>query len=136
MQRIIDCPPARAVLRCTPTVVPAQGSSMRHFLLVVLALVAILGAAAPKEKPAKPPASKPAPIVLVTRLDGTTERGQIDSIDPDHVVIKPALKRGQTTPDAPVTIEWKVIKVVSSGLTQAKALEQWKQEHKDNLCDA
>ena len=47
---------------------------MRPFL-ILLAVVALLGAAAPGEKSAKPPASKPAPIVLVTKLDGTLTPG-------------------------------------------------------------
>jgi hypothetical protein len=83
----------------------------------------------------RPPATKPAPIVTVTKTDGSLVRGQIVSSDPDQVVLKPSLKAGEKVAGDDVTVPWKEIKIVSSGLTQKKALEAWKDEHAKELCD-
>ena len=81
--------------------------------------------------PPKAPATKPAPLVIVTKSDNTTVRGQLVAADPDNVTIKPPPNAGAED----VVIQWKDIKRVSSGLTQARALEQWKIEHAGQLCE-
>jgi hypothetical protein len=79
-------------------------------------------------------AAKPLPIVTVRQSDGTAVRGRLSASDPDGVTVEPFGKRGHPAPD-PVTIPWKQIKWMSNGLTQAKALAQWKHEHVGQLCD-
>lgn len=80
------------------------------------------------------PAAKPLPIVVVTRTDATTVRGQITSADPDKIIIQPAPRPGQQAPAEPMTLAWSEIKTISSGLTRAKALEDWKTAHRSQLC--
>jgi hypothetical protein len=103
--------------------------------LIVLALGILMAALGAQQAPNKTPASKPAPVVTVTKTDGTLVRGQIVSSDPDQVVVKPALKAGEKIAGDDVAIAWKEIKIVSNGLTQKKALEAWKEEHAKELCD-
>lgn len=93
------------------------------FLLTTLALAATDA----------PVHSKPAPIVTIIKSDGTMVRGHLASSDPDQVTLQPTPTAKEADP-APVSVPWKDIKAVSSGLTRAKALAQWKIEHHDDLC--
>jgi hypothetical protein len=83
----------------------------------------------------KAPVQKPLPFVVVTKTDGTQMRGQITASDPDQVTVKPAPKAGEKTAGEDVVVTWKEIKAISNGLTQKKALEQWKTEHAADLCE-
>lgn len=105
---------------------------------VLMPLVTLVLAAAPASRGAppgaapagaKPPAAKPMPIVTITRADGTTTRGQLVSADAESVVV-----RASATAE-PLAVPWATIKRVSNGLTQAQAAAQWKEVHKDQLCD-
>lgn len=91
---------------------------------VVAVLFVLAGAAAP------PPATQRLPIVIITKIDGTTARGQLVSADPDHVVVR---ANDKSDPQPP--IPWSAIKRMSNGLTQAAAFAAWKEQHKDELCD-
>jgi len=68
---------------------------------------------------AAPSANKPAPIVIVSQIDGTSLRGHLTASDVDGVTVAPIGKPGAPAPDA-VNIAWKQIKTVSNGLTRAK----------------
>jgi hypothetical protein len=94
-------------------------------ILVALLAPTILSAADVTPKPT---------MATVFKTDGTSIRGAIESADPDQVVIKPAPKPGHKDDAESVTIPWKQIKSVSNGITQAKLLQAWKVEHKDDLC--
>ena len=80
---------------------------------------------------AQSPATKPArtPIVTVKLSDGSVVRGQLVSADPDKIVVKP------TGAKDPREIAWPDVASVSNGLTRDKALVDWKELHKDELCD-
>jgi hypothetical protein len=73
--------------------------------------------------------------VTLTKVDGSTIRGEVVSTTPEEVVFKPARKAGEQADPENVTIPWTEIKRLSNGLTQQKALETWKQEHRDQLCE-
>lgn len=75
----------------------------------------------------KPAPTKPAPNVVVTKKDKSTVRGQLIASDPASVTIK--------TKDAEESIPWSDIATISNGFTHAKALEQYRKDHGDNLCD-
>ncbi len=80
-------------------------------------------------------ASQPARPVIVTLLDHTVIRGRLISVDRDAVKVEPYPHLGNPhATGEPMTIPWKTIRFVSGGLTQAKALAQWKQEHRGDLC--
>ena len=82
---------------------------------------------------AKSPADKPPPIVTVTKADGSTVRGHFLSADPDVVTLRPPGKAGEEP--EPFTVPWTEIRKLSNGLTRAEALERWKAEHRENLCE-
>jgi len=105
---------------------------MRQLSSRILPLIAfcLLAAAAPPNAPA----TKPAPLVIVTKADNTIVRGLLVASDPDDVTLQPPPKSDKT-PSDPITVNWNDIKRISNGLTQAKALEQWKTEHAAELCD-
>jgi hypothetical protein len=114
--------------------------SLMGLTAVLCAVVAAAAAAAAMAAPAPPAPGGQAgakaqapprlPLVIITNLDGTTARGQLLSADPDNVVIR-ANDRAE-----PVSIPWTSIQRVSNGLTQAQAWAAWKEQHKDELCDA
>jgi hypothetical protein len=76
---------------------------------------------------------KPAatPIVTVTKNDGSIVRGKLTAAGPGSITVEGA----GVAATAPVQIAWRDIKTVSNGLTQAKALSQFKTEHADQLCE-
>src|SRR2546423_12522780 len=96
------------------------------FVLIVLALAYSATLAAPE---------KPPSLITVTRTEGPPVRGTLVSSDPESVVIQPPAKPGQKDTPEQMTIPWKDIKSVSNGLTRAKALEAWKAQHVDRLCE-
>ena len=85
---------------------------------------------------AAPPRTPVVPLVTVVKLDGTSVRGSIVTVDPDQVTLTPAPKTGPaaTAPSENLVIEWKEIKSVSNGMTAAKALAAWKETHGTELC--
>jgi hypothetical protein len=101
------------------------------FLLAVFILTGG-GASRGAEHSATP--EKRLPIVSVTQSDGSVIRGRLSASDPDGLTIQPLPKTGQPAPEQ-VIIPWKQIKHVSNGLTQAKALAQWKEQHVGELCE-
>jgi hypothetical protein len=110
--------------------------SFRACALLSALLTIALGASIALAAPEKPPPN----LITVVRTDGPPVRGTLVSSDPDNVVVQPVAKPGQKDKDAQtpeqVTIPWKDIKTVSNGLTRAKALEAWKAQHRDQLCEA
>ena len=83
-----------------------------------------------------PRVTQPAvPLVTIFKLDKTSVRGTVVGVDPDAVTIEPAAKPGSAENPAPVVVPWTEIRAVSSGLTQAKAVAQWKQANRDKLCE-
>lgn len=81
------------------------------------------------------PASKPVPIVMLTKGDGTLLRGQVTGADPAGVTFVAAPKAGAAAGDAsPVVIPWREIKSVSNGITEAKVVADWKAAHAEELC--
>jgi hypothetical protein len=98
---------------------PNRGSLPRVLLAIGLLLIV---AAAPTKTP----------IVTVTKSDGTAVRGQLNSSDPKGISIVQLVK-GQPTGES-VTLTWADIKSVSNGLTQKRAIEQWKKDHPEDLC--
>ena len=110
-------------------------ANMRHVchVIVVLVLAGMMGA------------DRPAPIVTVTKADGTTVRGTVTVSEPDSIIVTPPAPRpvvarpgrpvaAPAEPAAPVVVPWSEIKSVSNGLTQANAFSQWKLTHHDLLC--
>jgi hypothetical protein len=97
---------------------------------LLTALLSLCLAAAPGQTPAKPAAGA-APIVTVTKANGSTLRGKLTAAGPASITVEVA-GVGATPP---ADIAWKYIKSVSNGLTQIKALQQFKAEHADELCD-
>src|SRR4051794_37784095 len=94
------------------------------FLALVAAVMIALavpfcGAQAPK------PTSTATPIVTVTKNDGSTVRGKLTAAGPGSITVEPSAPAGA----AAVQIAWHDIKTVSNGLTQAKAIQQFKSEH-------
>jgi hypothetical protein len=114
--------------------------------LLVLATAVTYGAA-PRRTPVRQPvqrqqqpAAPAVPIVIAYKTDGTSVRGQVTAVDPDGVTLTPPAKPGVggATPESepsPVTVAWKDIRSMSNGLTQAKAIVQWKQAHHEQLCE-
>lgn len=94
--------------------------------VALLLTLSLLGAGAP------PAGNKLPPIITITKTDGTTVKGNLVSAGRDAVSVRPFVK-GVAAADA-VDVPWPAIKSVSNGLTRAKAFEQWKTEHKDQLC--
>jgi hypothetical protein len=78
---------------------------------------------------------KPQLLITITKTDGTTVRGEIVSSDPDQIVFKPARKPSEKTDPEQINIPWGEIKRVSNGLTQQKALDAWKAQHVEQLCE-
>jgi hypothetical protein len=70
--------------------------------------------------------------VKVTRKDGFTVSGQLLASDADTLTIEPTGMAGQKA--RPIKLSWSSVEAVSNGLTREKAAEQWKREHKDELC--
>lgn len=107
------------------------GKNLRRIGLAIVVSAFLLAAAPPQPK------TPVVPMVTVVKTDGTSVRGQLVSADPDKVVVKPAAKLGVKSATAPSDVEltWKDIKTVSNGLTYAKALAAWKQEHLADLCE-
>lgn len=96
------------------------------FALLLIALPALLLAAPNPPKPKLPP------TITITRLDGTTVRGQFVSVDPLVVTVKPHLNPKEF--GEPTSIPWKEIAKVSNGLTHSKVLADWKKEYPERLC--
>ena len=81
------------------------------------------------------PKPAPPPYIVVTKTDGTLVKGQLTASDPGALTVTPPAAPGKPAND-PVVIKWAEVSKVSNGLTRAKVLEQWKGEHKDQLCEA
>src|SRR5688500_5795111 len=101
-------------------------------LLAATLMVRVVYAAPapPRERPQ--PQQQPqqrVPVVIVTKIDGSTARGQIVSADGDNIVVRASEKH------EPVTIPWASVKRVSNGLTQAQAWAAWKEQNAGLLCD-
>jgi len=116
------------------------GGSLILFLFAIVGVTFALAAPSPDHgKPAGPA------LVGVTRNDGSNIRGTIVSVDPDNVTIQPPAPPARPArKDAPASepvappvavIAWKDIRSVSNGLTQRKALDAWKAENHDKLCE-
>ena len=73
------------------------------------------------------------PPVVVTRNDGTTVRGKLVDYDRDKLTLEVAAKPKE--PATRVEVAWADVKRVSNGLTREKALQKWKSEHREQLCD-
>jgi hypothetical protein len=86
--------------------------------------------------PRESAANRPPPLVTLTKTDGSTLRGEVVSSTPENVVFKPARKPNEQTDPEQVTLAWSEIKKLSNGLTQQKALETWKNEHREQLCES
>ncbi|HYO08481.1 MAG TPA: hypothetical protein VER17_05875 [Tepidisphaeraceae bacterium] len=87
-------------------------------------LATLLLAAAPAADPAAPRA----PVITVTKADGTTARGMLVSADPAAVTLRASAKA------EPVAVPWDQIKRVSNGLTRPQVLAKWKADHPNDLC--
>jgi hypothetical protein len=72
------------------------------------------------------------PPITVTKTDGGTVRGKLLAYDRDKVTLEVAGKPNE--PPMTLEIPWDQIKRVSSGLTREKAIQKWKAEHRDQLC--
>ena len=115
---------------------PVSGTFRRSLCVVTCSLAAALlgSAVVAQTKPSPAGASaKPAPIVTITKSDGATVRGNLESSDPDQVTVRPMAAAGGGRGE-PIVVPWKEIVRVSNGLTRAKALEQWKGENLGKLC--
>ena len=118
---------------------------MRTILLTLIAIGVVGGLTAftmaqarnaPNRQPAVTPAEPkppPPPFVSVTKADGSIVKGLLTASDPAAVTLTPPAPPGQAAND-PVVIKWPEITKVSNGLTRKKVLDQWKGEHKDQLC--
>src|SRR5436190_14388918 len=97
----------------------------RAFLVATASspLVVVLAGAAP---------AKPVNVTVI-KTDGSNVRGQLNAFDLKGVTVQKLVKN-QPSGDQ-VTIAWADIKSVSNGLTRAKAIEQWKKEHPEDLCE-
>lgn len=89
-------------------------------LILVIALLPLLSMAQAT--------SKPVPIVIVTKADGTTARGKLISAEWDKVILS---ADGQD-----VTLKWHEISRLSNGLTRAKVIEEFKSANKGKLCES
>ncbi|MBC7785162.1 MAG: hypothetical protein H7144_15105 [Burkholderiales bacterium] len=99
----------------------------------ILLLAVVVGAMPLSPAQAQPkPVEKPKPIVTVTKLDNTTVRGWLIEYDADRLTVEVGPKPGS---GEIVPVEWSAVSKVSNGLTQAKALDEWKAANKDNLCE-
>jgi len=74
----------------------------------------------------KPATSKPAPTVTVIKKDKTTTHGQLIAVEPSQIKVQ--------TKEGDILIAWADIRSVSNGLTRAKAIEQFRKEHPDQIC--
>jgi hypothetical protein len=72
-----------------------------------------------------------APVSL-TKADGSVVRGKITAYDRDKVTMDVIGK--PKDPPVSTDIPWDQIKRISNGLTHEKALQKWKGEHHDSLC--
>jgi hypothetical protein len=109
------------------------------YLIVALACPALLlaqarpapsAAANAQAKPAPKPALPP--TINVVKTDGSVVKGQFAGADHDGVSLRPFVT-GKPAAD-PVIVKWSDVKSVSNGLTRQKAIDQWKSDHKDELC--
>ena len=95
--------------------------------LLFAVVVPINFAATPPAKPA----ANTTPIVTVTKNDGSTVHGKLTAAGPGSITVE-APGVGAVHP---TEIPWREIKSVSNGLTQAKALQQFRTEHPDEICE-
>ena len=107
----------------------------RFCLILVLALACpalLLAQARPAANAQRPAAPKLPPIINVVKTDGSVVRGQFAGADHDGVSLR-LIVSGKPAAD-PTLIKWAEIKSTSNGLTRQKAIDQWKTDHKDELC--
>lgn len=95
---------------------------------------------APRGRAPTPPPPATTPPVIITKTDNSTIRGTILSATPDEITIQPAPRPGARAPasepaDDSVVVDWSDVLRVSNGLTRQKVLDEWKQQHKDELCE-
>jgi hypothetical protein len=81
---------------------------------------------------AEKPPEKPKPIVTITQTDGADVRGRLMTYDNKTVTLETIVKSGE---GESIVVEWARIKSVSSGLTLAKAQQEWKAKHRAGLCE-
>ncbi|HVT90101.1 MAG TPA: hypothetical protein VHD56_14705 [Tepidisphaeraceae bacterium] len=86
---------------------------------------------------AAPEPSKPAPIITIIRLDGTSVRGTVTSMGPIIIAFQPAPKPNQPagTKLDPINLPWASVRSISNGMTHAKFMQQFKLEHAGQLCE-
>jgi hypothetical protein len=110
-----------------------RGKMNRRHLLAWAAGAVAAGILFPFDSSFMAWAVEPADIpVVITRNDGTSVKGKITSYDKDKVTIDAIGK--PKDPPVSTDIAWDDIKRVSNGLTRSKALQKWKGEHHDALC--
>ncbi len=115
-----------------------SSTARRSVVLVVLALLTLSAATLVRgqveAKPAKPAAAKPAPIVTITKTDGSLVRGRLTSSDPEQVTLQLVAAGKPAAEGETVNVSWRDVTRVSNGLTRAEAVEAFKAAHAGQLC--
>jgi hypothetical protein len=110
-----------------------KGSKMNRRELLVAAVAAVVATSCPFGRALQAWAVAPADaLVTITKTDGTTARGKITSYDRDKVTMDVVAK--PKVPPVSTIFTWDEIKTVSNGLTRQKALQRWKGENHNSLC--
>jgi len=94
--------------------------------LLILVAVALITIAATPATPPKPP------VITITKSDGTTVRGQLDTADLKSVSVTQLVKGKPEGEKA--TIAWADIKSISNGMTRQRVIDQWKKDHVEDRC--
>ena len=109
-----------------------QSRCIAASLLLVLPVVLAAQRATRTARPPTTPATPQPPLVTVTKTDGSLVRGRLASSDPKSLSIVPTVKGG--APGDPIEVPWTEVKTVSHGLTQQRAIDQWKRAHPEDRC--
>jgi hypothetical protein len=92
------------------------------------------GAAATPPGGAGTPKPAPLPFVTVTKTDNTVVKGNLTASDPAGVTVVAPAPPGKPA-NEPVVVKWPEVAKVSNGLTRRKVVDQWRVEHKEQLCE-
>jgi hypothetical protein len=98
--------------------------------LIVLFVFCLVAAALAADTATPPGRAALLPIVEVTKVDNTVLRARLVESDGVAMVLQPMAANSEK-----ITLTWREIKRVNTGLTQQKAAEAWKTAHRAELCE-